>query len=267
MKTVLGYLIVAYLATTLALTVYVSTYDDIPDVYLPEPVALKFAPPPDFAAMKDATLKKQAFFDYFTPIMQQVNANITTERDTLLSIEDKYFADGSLSPYALEIIQQLSQKYGITPQADKIKQVESLLKRVNTIPTSLALAQAANESGWGTSRFAKKGNNYFGMWCYSEGCGYVPKSRRKGAQHEVRKFASPAKSVEAYVHNINTHRAYRELRRIRQEAVNSGQTMSGELLANGLMNYSERRGEYVAEIKSMIRNNKLDEEILILTTD
>ncbi|VUD59059.1 hypothetical protein TDB9533_02580 [Thalassocella blandensis] len=267
MKTLFGYVIAAYLAATLALSYYLSTYDNIPDVYLPPPAAYEFPKPPNFAAIDNAKKKKQAFFNYFTPIIQQVNSNITVERDTLLTIEDKYYAEGTLSEHALTIIDDLSGKYGIEAQEDKIDQVNALLKRVNIVPTSLALAQAANESGWGTSRFAKKGNNYFGMWCYSEGCGYVPNSRIEGAQHEVRKFASPAQSVEAYIHNINTHLAYRSLRNIRQQAVNNGNAISGALLADGLLNYSERREAYVAEIKSMIRRNKLDTERLILTTD
>ena len=95
----------------------------------------------------------------------------------------------------------------------------------------------------------------------------MPNARASGAKHEVRKFSSPAESVKAYVHNINTHRAYRLLRSIRQQAVNSGTPISGELLADGLLNYSERREDYVAEIKGMIRSNELDSERLILTTD
>ena len=267
MKTLLGYSIIVYLALTLALTFYASHYDDIPDFYLPQPAAVEFPPAPNFAKMENAQEKKQAFFDYFTPIVHQINANVSAERDVLLAIEDQYYADGTISEHGIEVIDTLSEEYGIELREDKIEQITALLKRVNIVPTSLALAQAANESGWGTSRFARKGNNYFGMWCYSKGCGYVPNARASGAKHEVRKFSSPAESVKAYVHNINTHRAYRLLRSIRQQAVNSGTPISGELLADGLLNYSERREDYVAEIKGMIRSNELDSERLILTTD
>lgn len=267
MKTLFGYIFVAYFAAILALTFYASHHDDVPDFYLPKPVAKQLAPAPDFASIENAKQRKAAFFAFFTPIIQQVNLDISNQRDVLIAIQDKYLATAELSPYATDIIDTLSEDYFVEPNDDKLAQLKKLLRRVNIVPTSLALAQAANESGWGTSRFAQHGHNYFGMWCYTKGCGFVPKARNSQAKHEVREFSSPLESVTAYIHNINTHRAYAALRNIRQRAVEQGLEINGVLLADGLLNYSERREAYVAEIKSMIRKNKLDQRKLILTTE
>ena len=92
-----------------------------------------------------------------------------------------------------------------------------LLRRVDKIPASLALAQAANESAWGASRFAQDGKNFFGQWCYKDGCGIVPRRRVEGATYEVRSFESVMDSVESYIHNLNTFPNYQMLRRIRQQ--------------------------------------------------
>mgnify|MGYP002064425563 CR=1 FL=1 len=106
---------------------------------------------------------------------------------------------------------------GLVPleMGDETALLAELRRRVDTVPIRLALAQAAKESGWGTSRFARKGNNFFGQWCYDEGCGLVPRARGEGRSHEVRAFDSPGDSVASYLRNINTHHGYRELRHAR----------------------------------------------------
>ena len=133
--------------------------------------------------------------------------------------------------------------------------IQELLLRVDEIPTSLVLAQAANESAWGTSRFAQDGHNYFGQWCFKQGCGITPSNRAPGATHEVKRFNTPMDSVHAYFININTHRAYKTLREIRASAE---KPVSGVLLADGLLNYSERKQAYIDELKSMIISNNLE---------
>ena len=134
---------------------------------------------------------------------------------------------------------------------------QRLLKRVDVVPPALALAQGANESGWGRSRFAREGHNYFGQWCFSPGCGIVPKARAEAARHEVARFASPAASVRAYLHNINTHAAYRRLRELRAQIRDRKTLLTGERLATGLGDYSARGMAYVEEIRRMIRQNRL----------
>lgn len=139
------------------------------------------------------------------------------------------------------------------------KHWNELLKRINTVPSSLALAQSANESAWGTSRFAQEGNNYFGQWCFQPGCGLVPKSRTAGKTHEVEKFSSAADSVKAYIDNLNRNSAYEKLRSLRAQRAEKNGSFSGTELAPGLLKYSERGKEYVLEIQSMIRINKLEQ--------
>jgi Bax protein len=120
------------------------------------------------------------------------------------------------------------------------------------------LAQAANNSAWGTSRFAKQANNYFGQWCFTKGCGIVPARRDAGSKHEVRKFDTTQGSVSSYVRNINTGSAYSSLRTVRANARRNKSMLTGHDLAVGLVGYSARDDAYVKEIRSMIRTNKLN---------
>ena len=138
------------------------------------------------------------------------------------------------------------------------QQFTGLRHKLDVIPPSLILAQAANESAWGTSRFATKGNNLFGQWCFSKGCGLVPRGRAEGASHEVAKFSSPYRSVRAYIQNLNRHPTYQLLRDVRLEDRRDNAPLSGLELAEGLLGYSERGEEYIEEIRAMIHYNNLE---------
>lgn len=131
------------------------------------------------------------------------------------------------------------------------------MQRVDIIPPSLALAQAAKESGWGTSRFARNGNALFGQWTWDEDQGMEPKDRPEGTDHLVREFDTLLDSVEAYMLNLNRHRAYRELRSLRAGMRKRGEPIDGISLAGGLESYSELGMEYVERIRSMIDLNQL----------
>jgi len=135
--------------------------------------------------------------------------------------------------------------------------VNRLLRRVDIIPSSLALAQAANESAWGTSRFAVEGNNFYGQWCYTEGCGIVPARRIAGENHEVKSFDSVFESVKAYIMNLNTFPNYQKLRDIRQQVRQGGRSIDGISLSEGLDTYSSRGDDYIFELQSMIYSNNL----------
>jgi Bax protein len=132
-----------------------------------------------------------------------------------------------------------------------------LYRRIDSTPASLALAQAANESGWGTARFAVKGNNYFGLWCWSSDCGLVPNERKEGASHEVSTFKTPVDSVKYYMQTLNSHPAYKTLRDLRLDARTNTTPLTGTLLAGGLLSYSERGEAYIKELRAMIRVNNL----------
>ena len=109
-----------------------------------------------------------------------------------------------------------------------------MLKRVDITPLLLVLAQSANESNWGQSRFARQGNNMFGQWCFRKGCGLVPNRRESGKQHEVAAFETVNASVRSYLNNINSSRAYGRLRDLRQRARRRGERPTAEDLAAGL---------------------------------
>lgn len=216
---------------------------------------------PDFSAISDTKEKKQHFFEYFTQFIDQQNQRLLKQRQELKTIETAFKKNPQLSKKHQQQLKTLSKQFHVeTPsgESDIAEQIRILMLRVNIIPSSLALAQAANESAWGTSRFARQGYNYFGQWCYKKGCGLIPHGRVSGASHEVRKFDSPAESVAAYFSNINTHRAYRELRQIRQQADEQNKPISGILLAEGLGSYSEKGTAYIHELQAMIRYNKLE---------
>ncbi|MCJ8313533.1 MAG: glucosaminidase domain-containing protein [Saccharospirillaceae bacterium] len=218
---------------------------------------------PNFAEFKDVKQKKKAFFDYIFAYVVLANIDIKAERDFIQSID---FSDTSLNAKDKKQLTSICKKYSNSCAnvfRDDLK--EELLNEVNFIPAALALAQSANESSWGTSRFSTQGNNYFGQWCYQKGCGLVPNSRNTGANHEVRSFDSALQSVQAYMFNINTHNAYSELREIREGL--SPVELDGNKLAMGLIRYSERGEEYIKEIKSMIRINDLtsyDKQLAVL---
>ncbi len=183
-------------------------------------------------------------------MIKKANANVLQQREELSEIHANL---PDLSSQQAEKLAALAKTYKVSDELSLEKQVQELDIKINTIPASLVLAQAANESAWGTSRFAQEGNNYFGQWCFSEGCGIVPNSRDGGASHEVADFDSPYDSVKSYIKNLNRHPTYEPLRDLRQQAIDNNQAVTGIVLAQGLIGYSERGEEYVKEIQQMIR--------------
>jgi Bax protein len=152
-----------------------------------------------------------------------------------------------------------AQRYQIEFQADDLlASAEVLLLHLDQIPASMVLAQAAMESAWGTSRFVRGGYNFFGQWCYREGCGMVPSERPQGASHEVKTFDDPRQAVYAYFRNINSHPAYKQVRKIRAQARQAGEAPSGLAMIAGLQQYSQRGQAYINELRSVIRFNDLE---------
>ena len=218
---------------------------------------------PDFSAYHDVLQKKRVFFAFMLPLIREVNAKIHKQRTNLIALSKKLESGLELERGELEYLSQLFRRYRMkTPPEVSTQLVNQLLERVDSVPASLVLAQSANESGWGTSRFAVEANNYFGIWCFSSGCGLKPASRDDGLVHEVASYKSVQQGIAAYMHNINTHRAYRNLRVIRAEQRHLRNHFMGLQLTDGLLYYSERGEEYVREIKQMIRINKLHEYTL-----
>jgi len=223
---------------------------------------LREPPLPDFSTLA-VTAKKQQFFDYLGPKISQINTEILQDRAHLERIEQRL--DEAL-PSWLErhFLQDLAATYklrtdaSVETHADYLALIAALRLRVDIIPASLTMVQAAKESGWGTSNFARQGNNLFGQQCFTQGCGFVPRGREPGRTHEVARFSTVAEALRAYFRNLNTHPRYEAMRQIRAQLRNTGSPINGTQLADGLLAYSERREAYVQEVKDMIRQNKLE---------
>ncbi|WP_417655764.1 glucosaminidase domain-containing protein [Pseudidiomarina aestuarii] len=239
-----------------------NTLADVPSLRPGEPVVLLEAPVhtevPDFTSYTDTRDKKQAFFAFLAPLVQAENSRIEVQRDRLLRLHERWKVDSNaLKTGELAWLKQLASLYRVKTDSVALgTQFDLLLRRVDVVPEALVLVQAANESGWGTSRFARDGLNFFGQWCFSEGCGIVPDSRPEGANHEVQKFATVNASVRSYLRNINTHPAYLDLRVLREQKRLEGADIRALDLTPGLLSYSERGEDYIDELNSMIRVNR-----------
>ena len=129
---------------------------------------------------------------------------------------------------------------------------------MDEIPVSLALAQAAKETGWGTSRFAQEGNALFGQWTWS-GEGLKPKEADENKGHKVMKFNSLQLSVRAYLRNLNTHSSYKNFRQLRAQLRDDSEKLDSLLLADQLDNYAETGKEYTKILKQIINQNSLQD--------
>ena len=197
---------------------------------------------PSFDSIESTVVRKEVFFNYLLPVIHKKNAEIVALRN---AISNNELNDNQLN--------DLAKKYRVeTPSK------EELLKVIDILPPSLVLAQAANESDWGRSRFAKDFNNYFGIWCFTKGCGVIPKDRDEDATHEVASFKSLEDCIDYYVLNINRSYAYEDLRLMRKNQRESLQPITGTLLAQGLGNYAFPGDEYIESIQTLINFNQLE---------
>lgn len=194
--------------------------------------------------------KKQVFFRLMAPLVLMANEKILDARQLATA---KALADPQLITLAVE--------YKVIPERvtslDE-KQRQELLARADILPPSLVLAQAAEESGWASSRFTIEGNAFFGQWDFS-GKGMAPEKQRKElGNYGLARFDSPLASVEGYMFNINTHAAYQQLRDLRAKLRANGKLLTGIELAGTLDKYSERGQAYIEGLRKMIRFNKLE---------
>lgn len=208
--------------------------------------------PANLAEVASAKRRKRLFIAAVLPAVVAVNDRVAAERSRLKTLRRKVTGGAALSRGERLWLDRLAKRYGAA--ADDWNQ---LLRRVDVVPPSMALAQAAIESGWGTSRFAQQGNALFGMWTWNESEGLVPKGREKGRFHAVKAYDSIADSVADYVRTLNTHRAYRDFRTARARLRAAKRPLSGERLAAHLSSYAELGGDYVRLVRSVIEHNKL----------
>lgn len=214
------------------------------DYPLDQVASTKTAPPifidsleEDLDRIPDVEEKKATFFRIMLPIVARENQRIREERQKILD-DPKDVPDSLFERYDVD-------------GAD----VTTLLKRVDIVPESLVLAQAALESGWGTSRFARKGNNFFGMRTYDPGTPGISPKEADG--FKVRSFKSIAQSVRVYMRNINTHDAYREFRTARAELRDGGKHPDGTTLSRYLASYSEIPEKYGKRLRELMSANGL----------
>lgn len=208
---------------------------------------------PDFVAIRDIQERKHRFFEFMQNLLQAENMRIRRERYLLLKHYRAFRREEALSEKDKEWLSSLCKKYresfGNGPDSELFR---NLLLKVDVVPVELGVAQAANESAWGTSRFARAGNNLFGQWCFQEGCGLVPLRRSPGSTHEVETYPSPLLSVRDYMRNLNSHPAYREFRILRYRQRRENSELQGEELAEGLLAYSGIGYEYVHRLRGIM---------------
>ena len=200
--------------------------------------------------IKDVKKQKKAFVEIMLPLINAENRKIKNLREKIITIfKDPYYL---MNPYKIAFLAQVAKVYKIKNITDK----EEFLKKIDTIPPSLALAQAAIESGWGKSRFVKEANNLFGHWEYSNK-GLKPKSRYKHIKiaYSLKIFPSLEDSISAYMKNLNRNPAYKNFRALRYKMKKEHKKFTGIIAANTLVNYSQRKEEYVKMLKQMIKLN------------
>jgi Bax protein len=208
--------------------------------------------------------KKHEFNSTLLPYIEEENRRLIALRKRVGAMFDKIERDRALSTSEQQEISKLASQYRV--KGDPLVDVtarEEVLRKIDIIPSSLALAQAANESAWGESRFAQQANNLFGIWTYDKDKGLKPKRREEGKTHLVRIFDDFGESVRYYMYTLNSHPAYQELRQIRQQLRVSGQVIEGRKLAAGLEKYSAKGQVYIDLIQSLIEQN----EWVLLDTD
>jgi len=219
---------------------------DVREKKLVKPVALTLLPE-EIKMIEDTRKRKELFIQIVLPLILKENNNIKLDRKTLFNIINK----NNNSDLEKKWLEKKYRQYGI-----KSKDLSELKIRMDEVPVSLAIAQAAKETGWGTSRFAQEGNALFGQWTWS-GEGLKPKDADVNKGHKVMKFNVLQASVRAYKRNLNTHSTYQDFRRARAELRDLGKPLDGLVLSEHLDKYAETGDKYVKVLKQIILQNKL----------
>ena len=220
--------------------------DDIRKNKLVKPIALDSFPR-EIKMIENTKKRKEFFIQIVLPLILQENNNIRMDRKRLFSIINK----SNNSNLEKKWLQKKYKQYGVTS-----KDLSTLKIRMDEIPVSLAIAQAAKETGWGTSRFAQEGNALFGQWTWS-GEGLKPKDADKNQGHKVMKFNVLQASVRAYQRNLNTHSSYKNLRKARAELRDKGKPIDSLILVKYLNEYAETGEKYVEVLTQIIKQNNL----------
>lgn len=203
--------------------------------------------------------QKEYFFNYLYEAIKEENLKILEEKRYIKEILTKDVL--KVNSFDLQKLFEIRKRYRIKGNLFSKKVYD---KKVDIVPPSQALAQAAVESGWGKSRFVKEANNIFGHWTYGEH-GLIPESRDEGATHKIRIFKSLGDSIKAYMLNLNRNRAYRAFQERRYELKMKKEELSGLELSQTMINYSGIGEKYLAILKDVIEKyelTKYDKEFL-----
>ena len=205
--------------------------------------------------------KKKLFFRVIAPIVLRINELILEDRVRARELKDRLAQGQNVTPEDQAWLTELAVKYKVlesTSEPLDSNALAELLMRVDVVPPSLALAQAADESGWGTSRFAEQGNSLFGQWAWGKGLKPTGQRTSEFGDQRIAAFDSTAQAAYAYALNLNTQHAYHDLRLRRADLRRQKQSISGSVLAETLLHYSERGPAYVHDLEALIKNNGLD---------
>ena len=222
--------------------------NDVRKKKLVKPVALTLLPQ-EIKMIENSKKRKEFFIQIVLPLIIEENNNIKLDRKTLFTIINK----NNNSDSEKQWLEKKYKQYGV-----KSGDLSTLKIRMDEIPVSLAIAQAAKETGWGTSRFALEGNALFGQWTWS-GEGLKPKEAKEGESHKVMKFNILQASVRAYQRNINTHSTYKDFRKARAKLRDNNKPLDSIELSKYLNKYAETGNQYVEVLQKIIKQNKLQD--------
>ena len=203
--------------------------------------------PRDLDELQSTKLKKETFIKIVLPLIVAENERIMADRDKLINLSKKKFTTDLEKQWIRQKLLEYKVKKG---------DMKELIIRMDIIPTSIALAQAAKESGWGTSRFALEGNAIFGQWTWS-GKGIAPLDRESNKNHKILKFPILRASVKAYQNNLNTHKSYSKFRQKRLFLREKNKKISGLELTETLNNYAQTGVAYTKILNQIIKQNRL----------
>tara|TARA_B100000767_G_scaffold273886_1_gene305311 strand:- start:338 stop:1501 length:1164 start_codon:yes stop_codon:yes gene_type:complete len=225
-----------------------TNYDlkDVRENKLVKPVSLSLLPE-EISKIENIKKRKDLFIKIILPLVIKENNNIRLDRKKLFSVLNKSKNTKAEKKWLAIKFKQ----YGIIN-----RDLSTLKIRMDEVPTSMAIAQAAKETGWGTSRFAQEGNALFGQWTWS-GDGIKPKGADNSSTHKVMKFKVLQASVKAYHRNLNTHSSYKEFRSARADFRDKKKKLDSLILSEYLDKYAETGKEYVKILQQIIRQNQL----------
>ncbi len=203
--------------------------------------------PRDLDELQSTKLKKETFIKIVLPLIVAENERILADREKLSTLSKKKYTTDLEKQWIRQKLLEYKVKKG---------NLKELLVRMDIIPTSIALAQAAKESGWGTSRFALEGNAIFGQWTWS-GQGIAPLDRESNKNHKILKFPILRASVKAYQNNLNTHKSYAKFRLKRSNLREKKKKIAGLELTETLSNYAQTGSEYTKILNQIIKQNRL----------